>query len=137
MKKYGFILVITTLFFASVNLIAQVPGEPGSVGDAFTMLPTILALFKSGKSLMAAAGIVLILVYLIRQYVLPKLNLSTKALPLVAALLGLVTGPLVAIWLGGSAQEALLAALSGPVASTIWQALLKYFMPDAPPATQA
>lgn len=122
--------IIFAVFCLAGVAFAQVAGEPTTLPDAVQMIPTILAMFKAGKSLAASAGAIIVILYFVRIYVLPKANLSAKVLPLVSAILGLIGGPLVAAYMGADAKEAMLAALSGPMASTLWSALFKYILPE-------
>lgn len=103
---------------------------PQSIEQAAAFLPTLILLAKNGQWLLFGALLTLVLVFLIRQYVLPSFGLKNpKVLPLVSALLGVLVGVGVAVLGGAKPEAALLASLSGPVASSLWGAIVKYFVP--------
>jgi hypothetical protein len=82
---------------------------------------------KSGNFLLAGSLVTLLLVFAIRKYVFPKINIGDGALPIVSIILGMFVGSAGAIIGGATAPQALLAVLSGPLASSLWSSLLKYF----------
>ena len=130
-----FLSMFTLLAFTLIGFMAfaqDVPKEPGSLQDVAQLLPLLLEFGKSGKWLLFGAALTMVLVFVLRQYVLPKLGLTTKVLPLVSAVLGALVGVAGPLLMGADPKAALLAVLSGPVASTLWQAVFKYFMPEAP-----
>lgn len=140
---WGFYL---TTFAAIAQAAAQVPPpsqvpvatEPSTIDDVVKMFPLIVEAFKNGQYLLIGALVTLVLVFIFRQYLLPKLKIfTTNVLPLVSAVLGIIVGSSISVVGGASITEALLACLSGPLASTLWQAVAKYFMPDAPPSVNA
>lgn len=94
--------------------------NPGSV------MAEVLKDLIFGKKVAAAAGAVLIGVWIFRQYFLPKLNLGSGILPYVSLALGALIGILSAIFGGASPQEAAsIFLLSGPTASTLWSSVFK------------
>lgn len=109
--------------------IAAMGQEPGSLPEAFNLLAPIIELIGNGKYLAGGAGITLILVYLFRAYVMPKLKVGPGALPLIAAGLGVVVGLAASLFGGAKLEEATLAVLSGPAAMALWSAVIKYFLP--------
>lgn len=111
-----------------MTAFAQVT-EPGSVDQAVGMLPGIIAAFQTAKPLLGCALIVLILVFVIKQYILPKLNVSTSILPWVSVVLGILSAIAVGVSGGASPAQAAMAMLSGPAASSFWDMILKYFAP--------
>lgn len=112
---------------------AQLPAitdAPQSVEQAAAFLPTLILLAKNGQWLLFGALLTLVLVFLIRQYVLPSFGLKNpKLLPLVSVILGMLVGVGVAVLGGAKPEAALLASLSGPLASSLWGAVVKYFIP--------
>lgn len=101
--------------------------EPETIGEATSMLQPIWDMFAQGKYLAAGAGVTLVLVFVFRKYVMGKLGLGTGILPLVSAVLGVVSGLAVSVWGGASGGEAAMAMLSGPAAGMLWDAAIKYF----------
>lgn len=124
------------LTLALIPSLALAIGEPQSPADIIGMLPTLLSFVQQGKWLLVGALITLVLVWAIRQYVLPKLGMGSASLPMVSALLGVVVGLAVSVLGGASPSAALLAVMSGPLASTLWGAIVKFFLPqsDSQPA---
>lgn len=116
-----------------MSAFAQVqPTEPTTIEEAARFIPTLIEFALHGKWLAFGAMATLVLVFLVRQYALPKLGLNTKVLPLVSALLGVLVGVGGAVAVGAEPLAALLAVLSGPLASTLYSAIVKYFLPEAP-----
>jgi hypothetical protein len=95
--------------------------------DPLSYIGVIWAAIQSGQYLAAGAGVTLILVLLIKKYLLPKLGLGSGILPVVSIVLGIVSGVGMAIMGGAPLGAAIAAAFSGPVASSLWDALIKYF----------
>ena len=116
------------LVMFTMTALAQV-AEPVQVDQAVGLLPQILADITGQKYLLAGALITLVLVFIIKQYALPKLNLSTAVLPLASAVIGVISGYAVSIAGGATAGQAAVALLSGPAASALWDVLLKYLFP--------
>lgn len=100
---------------------------PGNMEEALRFLPVILEALRSGNYLVAGAAVALILTFLARKYLLPKMGLGNGFLPVISALVGLIAGVGLAIVGGASADAAMLAVMSGPLASVLWDALFKYF----------
>lgn len=112
---------------AALPVFAQAIGEPGSVEQAVGMLPILVNFAKAGNWLMFGAALSLLLTFAIKKYVLPKVGLGNGVLPLVSIVLGVVAGVGAAVLGGASVQAATLAVLSGPLASSLWDALFQYF----------
>jgi hypothetical protein len=109
--------------------IAQTATEPQSVDEAITLLATIVKLFQEGQYLLGGAALTLVLVFVFRKFVLFKL--ATRSLPLVSAVTGLLAGTSIALLAGATPMQALLATLSGPLASTLWDGAIKFVVPQA------
>ena len=116
----------TGLLLSPAILMAQAL-EPDSIDQAIRMIPTLMEAFQQGKFLAAGAGVTLISVFGFRKFILPKIPLGTGVLPLVSALLGVASGVAVSVMGGAAPTQAALAILSGPVASTLWDSLFKFF----------
>lgn len=109
---------------ATVEKAIEAPEE---VGDIVGFLPALVGAYKNGAWTLFGALIALILTFVIRKFVLPVVKLGSGVLPLVSAILGIVAGVGLAVANGASAQAASMAVLSGPLASTLWDSLIKYF----------
>jgi hypothetical protein len=101
--------------------------EPETVAGAGSMLKPIWDAIGNGSYLLAGAGITLILVFVFRKYVMDKIGLGSGVLPLVSAVLGVISGLAVSVWGGANGGEAAMAMLSGPAAGMLWDAVFKYF----------
>jgi hypothetical protein len=101
--------------------------EPESLEEALRFIPVILEALSSGNYLVMGAAISLVLTFLVRRFVLPKMGLGNGFLPVVAALLGMLAGVGGAILGGADMQSAVLAVMSGPLASVLWDSFFKYF----------
>lgn len=143
------LLVILSVLLAGSIGLSQAPTpitvEPGvtvlpgsSPGDmitntdittdqALTAFKVLTEAVQNGQYLLAAAALTLIMVVLFRKLLMPRLGLKAGVLPLVSAILGCLTGGSLAILAGANAQQATMAVLAGPLASTLWDALAKYF----------
>ena len=108
-----------------VNVVPAVV-EPNSVPDALGVVPVLVEAYRNGNYLLAGALISLVLTFVIRAFVLPKLKLGHGVLPLLSALIGMISGVGLAIANGAPLEAAAMAILSGPLASSFWDSLLKY-----------
>jgi len=139
MRKLLSLFMITPYFLlaaSSSSVAAVVVEDPKSTEELVKFLPLLIDAFKHSQWLLFGALTTMVLIFVFRQYVLPKLNFSTAILPLLSAVIGVPVGLSIAIVGGASPKDALLAVLSGPVASTLWAALAKHFMPEAPAIVQ-
>lgn len=121
---------------AAENPPVTVPNvkEPASLEEAVQYLPVLIELATNGQWLFFGALLAVVLTFLIRQFVLPKLGLNTRVLPLVSAILGGASAWCIAYLAGATPLAAALTLLSGPVGSLLWDAVLKYvFNSVAPP----
>lgn len=90
------------------------------------VLQEILKNASSGNKIIMASGIVLVLVYLFKTNILPKLELGNGVLPWVSIGCGLVVGVLSSIVAGVAPTEAAdIALISGPGASIFWSSVVK------------
>jgi hypothetical protein len=133
MKKAQLFLV-ATIMILPIFLFAQIaaPTEPQTIEDAIKFLPTLIEFFKNGNYLAGGAVLTLLAVFVIKKYALPKLGLKPAILPIVAAVLGCLIGLAVAILGGAKPAQAALAVFSGPAASLLWDAVVKFFIPEKP-----
>ena len=120
------VLGFGALSFAQSASPSPTPAAIQDGSSAGQIVDIALADVVSGKYVMAAAALVLLLVYLFRQYALPKLNLGSGVLPYVSLGIGVIIAIASAVTGGVPVAEAVkIALLSGPAASTLWSALLK------------
>lgn len=111
---------------AVVSLAPKI-AEPVEVQDAVGFLPAILSAVKNGQYLLGGALVTMVLVFLAKRFVLPKARLGTGVLPILSAFLGILSGVGLAIANGAPMEAAALAVLSGPLASQLWDSIVKYF----------
>lgn len=119
-------LIFGMLAFLGLAAFAQIT-EPATVEKAVGLLPMIYEAVKSGQTLMAAALATLVIVFILRQYVLPKLSLSAQVLPLVSIVVGMLSALAISVASGASLQAAAMGLMAGPLASSLWSVLIKYF----------
>jgi hypothetical protein len=119
-------LIFGMLAFLGLAAFAQIT-QPETVEKAVGLLPMIYEAFKSGQTLMAAALLTLVIVFVVRQYVLPKLNVSAALLPLVSLIVGALSALAISVASGATLQAAAMALMAGPLASSLWSVLIKYF----------
>lgn len=100
---------------------------PTEIGKVVGFFPVLIAAWKSGQWLMVGAVLSLMLTFAFRKFLLPSLKLGSGVLPLVSAALGVIAGVGAAIIGGADMASASMAVLSGPLASTLWDSLVKYF----------
>lgn len=123
------LLFLFAVLFTGVCMAEEVVHlvkEPEQVTDALKMIPVILGALKDGNYLLAGAFCSLVLTFLSRRFVLPKLKLGPGILPILSAVIGCVSGVGIAIAAGANVSQASLAVLSGPLASTLWDSVIKY-----------
>ena len=129
---FCFMGLTATTFAVHADEIAaattSVVAEPGDLEQAIGMLPTIIEAAKNSNWLLFGALVSLILTFVVKKYVLPKAGLGNGVLPWVSILLGLLAGVGGAVAAGAKIEAALLAVLSGPVASSLWEMIVQYFV---------
>lgn len=114
------------LFGLMFTCLAFAQAEPSTIEGAVGLLPAIYAAVKSGNYLLAGASLTLVLVFVVRQYLLPKLSVSASALPVISIVIGILSGAAVSVVGGATLSQAALAMLSGPLASSLWSTAIKY-----------
>lgn len=121
---------------------APVVAPPSSPEQALGLLSALIAAFKSGNwALVSAIGIMLA-VYLLRLFVLPKLKVSSDKLPYISAGLGLLVAIAVNLSAGQPWMVAIFSGISmGAAASGFWHLIGEKIFPKpaapAPAAPQA
>lgn len=120
------VLMLQVMVFAQTSPVASPSASPVVQQDINPLVDQIFSNIASGKWVMAASAFVLLLVYLFRRYLQPKLNLGSGILPWISIVLGVLVGVASGTLGGLPVAEAIkIAILSGPSASTIWSAILK------------
>lgn len=115
--------------------VAEAPAavqEPVNLNDVAQLIPTLVGFAKNGQWLLFGALLSMVMTFMIRQFVLPKISLGAGVLPLVSGVLGVLSGVGGAVYMGATPIAALLAVMSGPAGSWLWSALAKHFFPAAP-----
>lgn len=135
MRKNAFLFLglMTLLFWSVVSFaqeVAQVVAEatpappivpPETVEEATKLLPAIIDSLMTGKYLILGALVVMLATLGVRQYLIPKWNLSTNALPWVAVAIAFLNG--VAAHVAGGMpidKAAQMILISGGLAAQIW-----------------
>lgn len=136
MKKNMFLFLgLFALLFWSVVSFAQEVAEvvatatpavpvivpPETVEEATKLLPAIIESLMTGKYLILGALVVMLATLGVRQYLIPKWNLSTNALPWVAIAIAFLNG--VAAHVAGGMpveQAAKMILISGGIAAQVW-----------------
>lgn len=109
--------------------------EPQSNAEAVKVLAEVYQAVKGGNWGLAAALIVMLLVYAARAFFLPKLN--PAALPLVTQVLAVAGGIASALAAGAPLLSTVLTGLFvGAAASGLWEQVFKHVLPkpEAPKA---
>lgn len=119
-------LMIFTLFIPFIAWAQEIKA-PEQLEDLGGYIPIIIEAFKNGQWLMFGSLIALVATFAVKKYVFPKLKLGSGLLPIVSAVIGVIGGVGLAIANKAEPAEAALAVMSGPLASTLWDAILKYF----------
>lgn len=106
---------------------AAIDPIPSDLNVVVGFIPVLIAAWKNGQWVLVGAILSLILTFAFRKFLMPSLKLGSGVLPLVSAVLGVVAGVGAAIVGGAELMPAVLAVFSGPLASTLWDAAVKYF----------
>jgi hypothetical protein len=119
--------MISTLFLTGCMALPALAQIVPPIEDPVGYLPALWLAIQNGQWLVVGAIVTLILVLLFKKLVLPKIGLGTGILPIVSAIIGVVTGVGLAIMGGAPLAAAAAAVFSGPLAGLLWDALVKYF----------
>lgn len=124
-----FMTLLIPVFFVITGCLAFAAEvlPPESAEQVIGLIPTLIELFKNGSYLAFAAGVVMILTFIIKKYVLPKFGLGKGWLPIVAIIIGVLGSWAASVFGGASPLESILAVFSGPTAIALWDAIAKYF----------
>lgn len=101
-KALGFVF----FFVLPILALAQAVAPPASVDAASGFLPQLIAAAVSGNWNIAGGIILMVLMVAVRQYALPKLNVSSDILPVVSAIIGALAMVGLSMSAGGSALDA-------------------------------
>ena len=119
-------IIYCIMFFPSI-LFAQDIVQPEHIEDALQFLPVLMNAIKTSNWLLAGSLVSLIVTFTVRKYLLKRMKLKTGVLPIVSSVVGCFAGVSLAIINGADIHSASLAVLSGPLASTLWDSIIKYF----------
>lgn len=123
-----FILVFGIFFVSACLAFAQNTIPPETMEDATAYIPQLVAALGSGNHNVAGGVIVMIIMVAIRQYGIPKWNLSSDALPIVSALLAGFGMVGLGLSQGLEPKAAFANGLSMSLAAGgLWNLLGKYF----------
>jgi hypothetical protein len=128
MKKYFGVLLITAIIGGGTAVSAQTASPSPSV-VAQDLSPSVgsalISDLVAGKWVMAFGGLIMIAVYLLRTYVLPK-ELGSGAYPWISMGLGMLCA-LGSSLLGGmnTSQAINVALMSGPTAQALYNQFVK------------
>lgn len=120
-------LALFSVLFCSLLVFAQATVPPETVDQATGWLPALLSNLLAGKWEVAGGILVMILVVVIRQFALPKWNISADVLPYVSAILGALGMGGLAVFGGAPIGASLLQGLvMSLLAGGVWDMLGKH-----------
>lgn len=107
--------------------IAQTVSIPETPEQASSLIPVLIDAISTGKWVIVASIVVLVLTLVFRQHILPKLKVGTGVLPWVTIAIAAVNG-FAAHLIGGVElkEAAYFILISGGLASQIWSLGGKY-----------
>ena len=123
-----FLFTVLALFGSVV--LAQEVLPPETIDQALGFIPGIIEAAKNSNWVMFGAGVAMVLTWVIKEYVFPKIGLGNALLPWVSLVIGVLSGYGGAVFMGATPEAALLGLMSGPVASMLWAAVGQYFFPN-------
>jgi hypothetical protein len=122
---------------AAVAPAAEVK-PPESPEQALGLLPALMAAIRSGNWAVVASLGIMLAIYLLRMFVLPKLKVSASKLPYISAGVGILIAFAANLGAGQSWIAALLSGLTmGAAASGFWSLIGSSILPKAPEAPKA
>jgi protein-S-isoprenylcysteine O-methyltransferase Ste14 len=126
MKRFLMIFsVFAVVVTAAMVVFAQVT-PPDTLQDAIGLMPALMQAVIGGKWLLAVGGLLMVVTVVVRQYAIPKWNLSSKVLPWVTLGLSLIAGVGAYLFGGLDAKAAAIQMLvAGGLASQMWSLLGK------------
>jgi len=121
-------LGLFTFFLLPLWVLAQEITPPETVEEATELLPALIDALMNGKWVVVGALTVMVLTVSVRQYLIPKWNLSTDILPWVSIAIAFLNG-VAAHAVGGVdvKEAAAMILISGGLASQIWSMGGKHF----------
>ncbi len=121
-------IIFLGLFVMSIGAMAfaQV-AEPQNLDQAVAYMPVLMKYIHSGSVLGISAVVVLLLSYVLKAYVIPRVGLNKGAIPVISMALGVLVGPAIAIISGASPEQAVQSLAAGPWAVFMHEAIAKYF----------
>lgn len=107
---------------------------PENIDQALKLLPMLLEMVQMKNWGMVAALAIMLVTYLFRMYILPKLAINDRALPLVSGGMGVLLAVAVSLAAGQPWGAAIASGVFiGAAASGFWSAVFKYVLPVAKP----
>jgi hypothetical protein len=85
------IFLLITFLFLSLKAFAEAVVPPGTVEEAVGWVPQLIEKLVAGDYLIAGGIAIMLLMVVLRQYLLPKWNLSASALPWVTSLIAMLS----------------------------------------------
>lgn len=119
---------------ASVSCFADPVAVPTDLNGVAGLIPTFLAAWQNKNWLLIGALVSLVLTFIIKTYVLPKIGIGNASLPWISIVIGILAGVGGAVAGGAPLGAAALAIFSGPLASSLWAMLFQFLVPKAPVA---
>lgn len=85
------LIVFGIFLFAGILAFAQLAAPPETVEGATALIPNLILAASQGQNMIAAGIVLMIAMIFVRQYLIPKLQLQSESLPIVTALLSVVS----------------------------------------------
>lgn len=123
MKKLLSVFAFAMFFFLSPLISFAQVVAPETIEQATQMglIPALIQAALLGKWAVVIGGVVMVAVVVIRQYLIPKWNISEQILPYVSIVLAFLSGLGAQVFGGLSVQEAATVMLAaGGIASQMW-----------------
>ncbi len=116
---------LVTLLFFPIMLLAQ--AVPDASAESMKLLPALIDAIMGGKWVVVGAIVVMVLTLFVRQFAIPKWNISEDWLPYVSLLIAALYG-IGAKVMGGmeAGDAAILVLVSGGLANQLWSAAGKH-----------
>lgn len=89
-KLWSFLLVLVMPVLLFAEAVAGSLPMPGSVDEAFVLIPQFMTALSSGNHNVMGGIALMVLMIGVRQYVIPKWNISSEMLPWITAIIGVV-----------------------------------------------
>lgn len=131
-KQIWFISIVFSILAICTMAHAQAVAVPTSADQAISMLGVFYGFIHNGQWLLAGGVLTLVICFALNRYLFPRLKLGAAITPIASAIIGALGGVGLAVANGASLQQAMLAMLSGSVATHFWEAIGQYFVAKKP-----